>query len=76
MVIKEVTLSVQPTLSVMLIAVGEEVALWVVLAQSLAIRGYREVGHMEGLVEISVTQSSLPEVVLTWQVDLSIITGI
>ena len=47
-----------------------------ILTQSLAIGGNCQVGDVKDFIVMSVTECSSPEVILTWQVDLSIVTSL
>jgi len=73
-VLEVITLEVKPALSLMTRGVGEEHALIMVLTQGLTVRGCGQRMDMHDLILMLVTQVSSPEVILTWQMDSSIIT--
>ena len=69
-----VALVVQPALALVAAAVRPEPALRVVLAEALAVRGGGDVLHVQDLVLVPVAGLVVPELVLTGQMELSVIT--
>ena len=73
-VLKNITLVVEPALALMARSVGEEHALIMVLTQGLTVRGCGQGMYMHDLIPMLVTQVSCPELILTWKMNSSIIT--
>ena len=71
---EDVTLPVQPALALVTAGVAPEPALWVVLAEALAVRRLGDVLHVQDLVLVPVAGLAVPELVLTRQMELSVIT--
>ena len=71
---EDVTLPVQPALALVTAGVAPEPALRVVLAEALAVRGLGDVLHVQDLVLVPVAGLAVPELVLTRQMELSVIT--
>ena len=74
MVGEVITLPMQPTLSLVTVSVTPEPALRVILAEALAVRGLGDVLHVQDLVLVPVAGLVVPELVLTGQMELSVIT--
>ena len=74
MVGEMITLPVQPALSLVTVSMTPEPALRVVLAEALAVRGLGDVLHVQDLVLVPVAGLAVPELVLTGQMELSVIT--
>ena len=64
----------QPTLSLVSVGVTPEPALRVILAEALAVRGLGDVLHVQDLVLVPVAGLAVPELFLTGQMELSVIT--
>ena len=69
-----VTLVMQPALALVSVGVAPEPALRVVLTEALTVGGRGDVLHVQDLVLMPVAGAAVPELVLTGQMNLSVVT--